>query len=191
VDSIEGILEALTEEEKEAEMIKDDGSAFINAAVSKAAKVYKTAKKAGGGNLEPENSLEPEKSFEDKIIQADALINEDKALKKALKTASDALHLNTKATIEKLSDSQVKTLLKLKWITPILDGLNALPTALINDLSQQIQTLADKYATTYADVARDIKATEQSLATMLDELTGNEADEQGLAEFKKLLLGDD
>jgi len=186
---VEGILEALTEEEKEAEMIKDDGSAFINAAVSKAAKVYKTAKKAGGDINSTES--EDSDSFEDKIIQVDALINEDKALKKALKTASDALHLKTKDTIENLSDSQVKTLLKHKWISPILDGLNALPTALINDLSQQVQTLADKYATTYADVARDIKATEQSLATMLDELTGNEADEEGLAEFKKLLLGDD
>ena len=192
---VEGILEALTEEEKEAEMIKDDGSAFINAAVSKAAKAYKTAKKAGGDINSTDgtdaDSLEPENSFEDKIIQVDALINEEKALKKALKTASDALHLKTKATIENLSDSQVKALLKCKWINPILDGLNALPTALINDLSQQVQTLADKYDTTYADVARDIKTTEQSLATMLDELTGNEADEQGLAEFKKLLLGDD
>ena len=180
---LDSLLESLSEEEKEAEMIKDDGSAFINAAVSKAAKAYKTEAKQGG-EWDKDN-------LEAKIIQADALINEDKALKKALKTASDALHLNTKATIENLSDSQVKTLLKLKWITPILDGLNALPTALINELSQQLQTLADKYATTYADVARDIKATEQSLATLLDELTGNEADEQGLAEFKKLLLGED
>ncbi len=184
---VESILEALSEEEKEAEMIKDDGSAFINAAVTKAAKAYKTEKKA----LEKEGGAWDSDSFEAKIIQVDALNSEDKALKKALKTASDALHLKTKATIENLSDSQVKTLLKHKWITPILDGLNTLPTALINDLSQQVQTLADKYATTYADVARDIKATEQSLASLLDELTGNEADEQGLMEFKKLLLGGD
>ena len=133
----------------------------------------------------------PEESYENKIVQANRLLIEQADLKKALKTASDALHLKTKDTIENLSDSQVNALLKGKWINPILDGLNALPTTLINDLSQQVQTLADKYATTYADVARDIKATEQSLATMLDELTGNETDEQGLAEFKKLLLGDD
>jgi len=50
--------------------------------------------------------------------------------------------------------------------------------------------LADKYAITYADVANDIKNTEQALAGLVDELTGNEFDMEGLAEFKTFLQGE-
>jgi len=50
--------------------------------------------------------------------------------------------------------------------------------------------LADKYATTYADVDSEIKNTEQALAGLIDELTGNEFDQQGLAELKSFLVGE-
>ena len=65
--------------------------------------------------------------FESKIVKASNLLNEEKALKKAVKTDTDALHLQTKSTIENLSDSQVEELLALKWITPLLGELNQLP----------------------------------------------------------------
>ena len=127
--------------------------------------------------------------FESKIVKASNLLNEEKALKKAVKADTDALHLQTKSTIENLSDSQVEELLALKWITPLLGELNQLPSTLINQLTSQVQTLADKYATTYADIAGDIKQTEQALAGLLDELTGNEFDQQGLVEFQTFLNG--
>ena len=120
----------------------------------------------------------------------DALITEEKALKKAIKINAEALHLKTKATIENLNDEQVNTLLERKWITPLLDELSQLPTNLIQQLTSQVQKLADKYATTYADVANEIKNTEQTLAGLIDELTGNEFDFQGLAEFKSFLQGE-
>ena len=72
----------------------------------------------------------------------------------------------------------------------MLVELKQLPDSLINELTQQVQTLADKYATTYGDVAREIKTTEQTLAGLLDELTGNEFDMEGLAEFKAFLQGE-
>lgn len=100
------------------------------------------------------------------------------------------MHLQTKTTIENLSDSQVNSLLEHKWITPLLGELQRLPESLINGLTSQVQTLADKYATTYGNVARDIKTTEQTLAGLMDELTGNEFDMQGLAELKTLLQGE-
>ena len=62
-----------------------------------------------------------------------------------------------------------------------------LPTVLIQTLTTLTQALADKYATTYADVANEIVNTEGELACMIDELTGNPFDMQGLAEFKAFL----
>jgi len=178
----ESILDSLSEEEKEAESVKENKDGFANANVVKEAKHLKTEqKKTGAFDTE---------SYPAKIIQVDALITEEKALKKSVKTDAEALHLKTKATIENLSDEQVNNLLELKWITPLLDELSQLPTNLIQQLTSQVQTLADKYATTYADVANEIKNTEQGLAGLIDELTGNEFDMQGLAELKMFLQGE-
>lgn len=168
--------------EKEHDSIKEEGNSFVNAAVAKEAKLLKAEQKKTG-------TFDAE-SYPAKIILVDALITEEKALKKAIKANAEALHLKTKATIENLNDEQVNTLLELKWITPLLGELSQLPTNLIHQLTSQVQKLADKYATTYADVASDIKNTEQALAGLVDELTGNEFDLQGLAEFKTFLVGE-
>lgn len=176
---IEAILDTLSEEEKALDTVNESGDGFVNAAVTKAAKQLRADIK--------QNGAFDNESYQAKIIQVDALINEEKDLKKTVKAAADALHLKTKATIENLSDQQVNTLLELKWITPLLGELSQLPSNLIHQLTNQVQKLADKYATTYADVANDIKKTEQTLAGLIDELTGNEFDQQGLAELKALL----
>ncbi len=180
----DSILDSLNEEEKESDSIKESKDAFANAAVTKEVKQIKAELKA---NKQKINQLDAD-SYQAKILQVDALIAEEKALKKAVKDNTEALHLKTKTTIEALSFEQVKTLLELKWITPLLDELSQLPTNLIHGLTSQVQKLADKYATTYADVAGDIKNTEQELAGLIDELTGNEFDMQGLAELKAFLV---
>jgi type I restriction enzyme M protein len=81
-------------------------------------------------------------------------------------------------------------LLHLKWITPLCKELTAMPSSVIIQLTTQVQALADKYAITYSQVANDIKTTEQELAEMLGELTGNDFDMQGLIELTSLLKGE-
>jgi len=83
----------------------------------------------------------------------------------------------------------VHELLELKWIIPLLAELNKLPDDLINQLTRQVQHLADKYATTYGDIANDIQESEKQLASLIDELEGNAFDKQALAEFKTFLQG--
>ena len=177
-------LDSLSEEEKEADSIKASHDAFINAVVLREAKQFQTECKQSQHKWESD-------SYEAKIIQVAALILEERAVKKALKADTEALHLHTKTTLENLDNQQVNTLLKHKWITPLVTELQQLPHRLINHLSTQVQSLADKYATTYDDIARDIKATEQNLAGLLDELTGNEFDRQGLDALKAMLQGGD
>ena len=113
-----------------------------------------------------------------------------KTLKKAVKKAAIVLHLKTKTTIEGLDDEQVNKLLHLKWISPLSGELAAMPSAVITQLTSQVQALADKYAVTYSQVASQIKTTEQELAEMMGGLTGNEFDRQGLAELTSLLKGE-
>ena len=93
----------------------------------------------------------------------------------------------TKETIENLSDAQVNDLLEYKWIKPIVKSLHNLPSSIIDTFSLNLQRLAEKYDTTYSNVARDIKKAQNSLASLLDDLTGNEHDIKALSEFKNLL----
>ena len=177
----EELLESLSEEEKEADTIKESKDSFINAAVIKAAKQIKA-------NIKKGEKFDSD-SYEAKIIKVEKLITEEKKLKKDVKTKAAELHIQTKRTIENLSDEQIYELLELKWITPLVDSLRNLPHTLIKELTAKVDALTKKYATTYTDVVEEIKETEVSLASMLDDLTGGDADMLGLEEFKKLLAG--
>lgn len=176
---LEEILDSLTEEEKSSEIVNEGMDAFVASAIAKEAKQLKAEAKKHG--------VFAEDSIEAKTINVDALIAEEKELKKQVKTETAQLHLKTKATIEALTDAQVLELLELKWIHPLVGAINQLPTVLIQTLTTLTQALADKYATTYADVAKEIASTEGELASMIDELTGNAFDMQGLTEFKAFL----
>lgn len=84
----------------------------------------------------------------------------------------------------------MNSLLYLKWIAPLNAELAGMPNAVISQLASQVQALADKYAVTYSQIAHEMKTTEQELAKMMGELTGNEFDMQGLAELTNLLKGE-
>ena len=156
--------------------------AFVATAVAKEAKQLKIEAAKLGAFADD--------TFEAKIIKVDALISEDKDLKKQVKLEAAQLHLKTKTTVETLTDAQVYALIELKWISPLMASLNQLPTVLIQTLTTQVQALADKYATTYAHFAKEIETTEGELASMIDELTGNSFDMQGIGEFKAFLKGE-
>ncbi|WP_425640644.1 type I restriction-modification system subunit M [Marinomonas gallaica] len=183
ISTLEEILESLSEEEKEAEAVKESKDGFVNAEVNKAAKAFLKEQKDSKTKF-------AEDSYEAKIIRVSELVDEEKKLKKAIKDDSEALHLRTKSTIEALLNDQVNHLLHLKWIAPLSQELAAMPSAVITQLTSQVQALADKYAVTYSQVANEIKTTEIGLADMMGELTGNEFDMQGLAELTSLLKGE-
>ena len=187
--TLEDILESLSEDDKEQDTVKESQDGFVNSELAKAAKAYLKEQKDSKVKF-AEDSPEPEQSYKAKIIRTNTLIDEDKALKKSVKEAATALHLKTKTTIEALTESEVNNLLQLKWIAPLTTELAAMPSAVITQLTTQVQALADKYAVTYSQVASEIKTTEQELAEMMGELTGNEFDLQGLAELTHLLKGE-
>ena len=60
---------------------------------------------------------------------------------------------------------------------------------MVDELTTKTQNLADKYCTTYSDVASDIRRAEKTLSNLIDKLDGSEFDMQGLNEFKNLLHG--
>lgn len=173
------ILDSLTEEEKEAETINEAQTGFLTSEVNRAVRQIKVEIKQYG--------VFPTEAYETKMLRVGQLMTEEKALKKKIKAATAQLHLLTKKTIEELGGTQVRELLELKWIRPLVTALQQLPTTLIDDLTARVQTLADKYSTTYADVVEEIQATEQTLAALIGDLTGNDSDLEGLAALTSFL----
>lgn len=96
----------------------------------------------------------------------------------------------TKETIENLTDEEVFNLLFDKWIKPITEKLNNMPNLVIDNLTNQILALQNKYSSTYFEVENQIKETSKALSDMIDDLVGDEFDMKGLSELKSLLLGD-
>jgi len=176
------ILDSLSDEEKEGDITNDAKDSFAAAAVAKEAKQIK--------NDSRDVACHDPESYEAKIIKVAELLVEEKALKTQIKTDADKLHKLTKTTIENLTDAQVYKLLELKWITPLVNSLHQLPEQIVSELAARVQALSDKYATTYKEVVEQIHSTEKSLTALIDDLTANDFDLQGLAEFQTLLKGE-
>ncbi len=178
---VEEVLESLSEEDKDTEIVNDNNDGFVKTQVAKEAKIIMKEVKSS-------DYLDPD-SLEAKIVQVDQLFVEEKELKKEVKSLSDKLHSKTKATLEELSDEEALRMLDAKWIEPLVDSINCMPSKIVIDLASKIQYLADKYSTTFEEVEKEIKETEVDLASMIDSLTGSEFDMKGLSELKLLLKG--
>lgn len=167
----EELLNELSEEDREQPFVNED--AFVPAEVKKSLKA---------GALD-EATLAI-------LKKVDALISREKSLKKKIKEDAEALHTQTKHVIENLSDEQILDLLRRKWITPLVEDLNDLPLSVVRKLIARLEALCTKYEMTFAGVDSEIDETETALNGLIDELTGNAFDMQGLAELKKLLGGE-
>ena len=167
----ESYLDELSEEDKEQDFVND--GAFVAAEVKKAIK-----------------AREVEPATLSILKDVDALFAEEKTLKKQVKDDSAALHQRTKGVIERLTDEEVRDLLHRKWILPLMENLNSLPDAVLDDFVKQLDAVCKKYETTFEDVESQIADTEHELLGLLDDLQGNEFDMKGIAELKKLLGGE-
>lgn len=132
----------------------------------------------------------PEDSFGAKLSNALGLMEEEKEVKSQAKEREEELHEFTKEIIEHLTDESVKELLHQKWIKPLEDGIQSLADQLFKDLESELIKLNDKYAQTMQDIQTDIKESNQELIKIMDQLTGSEADMQGIKVFQQLLGGE-
>lgn len=169
----DSLLDELSEEEKEQDFVSEDKDAFVPKDVTKTLK---------SGDAEPETLFI--------LRRVASLLAEEKTLKKKAKDEGEKLHQSTRETIEKLDDAQTLHLLKLKWVTPLINSLSGLPSSILHDFIAKLTALCKKYETTFADVDRQIEDTEVSLISLLDELTGNEFDMLGINELRNILGGD-
>ena len=126
----------------------------------------------------PKADVEDEVKAQLKTIVA--LWDEKKAKNTRIKKDLLALETKTIKTIEELDMRGIKQFLELKWILPITSAIEALPDAVIQTLADAITALDEKYAVTYNDIQRGIAESEQNLAALIGQLTGDEFAIKGL-----------
>ena len=177
--SIEELLESLSEEDKESisEVLSDENDAFV----------FKNMKAVLKNFQEDAENNEELISL---LKKADRYNSEEKNLKSEIKDKEDVLHLKTKETIENLTEEQGKDLLYDKWIHPIVNGIDSLPDAMLQDFMKELESLSKKYETTMSDLEEEIAETSKELVDMLSELTGSAQDMEGIQELRLLLGGD-
>ncbi|PJM76454.1 type I restriction-modification system subunit M [Bifidobacterium felsineum] len=169
------LLENVDEDDKSSDAITEDGDAFVPAVLKKSVKAI---------------GKHPETDFDRTLVAAQHLFDEEKQIKGDIKKLNVALEDKTKTVIEGLDAGQVSDLLSSKWVDQLQSKLEALPTAVLDELVAKVTALDEKYATTYADVCSQIKTAESELSSMLDQLVGDEFDMAGIAELKSLLGGE-
>ena len=176
----ESLIESMSEDEKEIckDVLNEDCDTFVFKNISKKIK-----------ELNKDKSSEAV-SAREILKQAEILNKSEKKLKIQIKTDDALLQDKTKETIENLTDEEVFNLLFDKWIKPITEKLNNMPNLVIDNLTNQILALQNKYSSTYFEVENQIKETSKALSDMIDDLVGDEFDMKGLSELKSLLLGD-
>jgi len=179
----EEILESLTEEEKDSDLLNEAKDSFVAAVVAKEAKRISSELK--------KKITYGDDSLEMKIVKVDSLITEEKELKVKIKKENAELLVLTKKTIEFLRDDQVLTLLEQKWIQPLSTSIKQLPIDVIRTLEDKVAALAEKYSVTFSDLESEINETELALSSQIDDLVGSDFDLKGLREFQTLLKGGD
>ena len=174
----EELFDGINEEDKDA-ISNDNNDAFD---MKKVAEKVKEIKKERIAILED--------SFEEKITKVLKLSDEEKELKRVIKSQNEEIIVSSKKAIEDLSDSEVTEILKLKWVKTLINNLNGLPKEIINNFIKNIEKISNKYETTLVNLEDEIKDVESELSGMIDELTGDEFDMKGLSELKALLSGE-
>ena len=174
----EEIIDTISEEDR-GDFLNEDNTAFVPKEVSKLVKPY------AKGKVKPEQG-----SIDEILVKVNSLIENEKSLKKDIKTLQTNLHNYTKDFIENLSDDSAIEILKAKWITPIYEGIMLLPDSIVSALEKKVNTLTKKYSVTMLDIESDLKQSEQEFCSMIDDLEGSEFDMLGLKELQKMLKGD-
>lgn len=165
----EELIESFTDEEAEVYMEGEDTPKVDKAKVKKDAK-------AKGNDIEKETKEKLQKIAN--LWEGQSLLN------KAIKKNKAELIEKTKDSIVNLTDVEIESLLRYKWIEPICDGIDNTLEDELNAFEKSVSALAAKYAVSYNDLNGQLDDAQKELAKMIGDLTGDEYSLEGLNLFK-------
>ena len=150
---------------------------------------------------EKDNALDKKKITADAKLKAEVDIDTKAKLKKIIILWDELAKVNkqiksdkqklidvTVAAIENFSDSEVSQFLHLKWINPVIEGIEGTLTTTLSTLSKDISSLATKYSNAFLSITEGIKAEASILAGLIDDLNGSEYDMIALKKFQSIIM---
>ncbi len=178
LSSYEGLTDMLSEDDRESisDAWNDTDDAFVFKNIKSVLK-------------ELQSDPEINRELVEVLQKAEEQYTTEKNLKADIRRMEEELHIATKEALENLTDEQVQSLLHEKWAKPIHTDIMELADAMIASFTKSIEALAKKYAVTMSDLEEEIRDTEKSLSDMLCDLTGSQADMDGIRELRLLLGG--
>ena len=174
VEAIDGELDAVRDEL----LSMEDTDKYFDAEKDNA-----FLKKEITADSKPKADVEDE--IKEQLKQIVKLWDEQSAKNKQIKADKIALEKKTIETIEALDMSSINQFLELKWFVPITSAIEALPDSVIQSLADSVNALNEKYAVTYNDIEQSLEDSEQNLATLIGQLTGDEFAISGLSNLIK------
>lgn len=174
IEAIDGELDAVRDEL----LSMDDTEKYFDAEKDNA-----FVKKEITADSKPKADVEG--NIKEQLKAIVALWNEQSAKKKQVVKDKVALEKKTIKTIEGLDMKDIQMFLELKWILPITSAIESLLDEVIQTLADAISGLNEKYAVTYNDIEQGIIESENNLARLIGQLTGDEFAISGLSNLIK------
>lgn len=168
IEAINGEVDAIKEEFNE-----DEQEAYLDAENDGA--LDKNKIKA---DAKPKADIDPE--TKEKLMAIVKLWDEQSKRKKQFTKDTTELLAKTKQQIESLDMHEINRLLDMKWIEPVTSAINAMPDAVIQELADAVNALEKKYAVTYNDIENELVSSQQTLADLISQLSGDEFAIKGL-----------
>lgn len=174
-EEFDEICEEIEEEDKK-DIYDDEKEKFDNSKIKKLATLLQKGKQTY-----------QEDTFEYQVIQLSNLLKEKSSLSSSIKKSKDEIDEKTKDIIERLTFEDATKYLVKKWIEPLTSKLLSMPETIVDSVEGFVTSLNNKYKETMYDIENGIEETERELSNMLDDLTGDEYDMQGIKDLKTLL----
>lgn len=171
---VDELRDSFTEDESQEYLDADDNTKIDKAKIKKDAK-------SKGDEVEAETKV--------KLKQMVVLWDEQTKVNKAIKVAKIKLESDTVLAIQNLKDEEVKHFLHEKWITPVLNGIIATASEVVDTIIKKVETLSAKYAVSYNDLNAELVTAQEELSYLISDLTGDEYAIRGLNEFKNSIKG--
>ena len=170
------ILDDLSEEEKEGDFVNEEKDGFDFKYIASESKKIKKS----GAALDRINKY---------IIELAGLNEEEKKAKKELKTKNAKIEEDAKNVIENLDRETALKLLRVKWIVPLIDNINQLPSIIIDELINKINYFVGKYIITLSGTQEQLAENETELISLLRDLNAKDYDSKGISDFISVLGG--
>lgn len=132
----------------------------------------------------------PEESLEARILEVNRITEELKQAKKDAKQMEAALEAKTIELMPSITEEQIEKLLYEKWIRPLYVDITHMPVNVTTELASKVDALTAKYADTLQHIEQEKAEAQNTLALLMDNLTGNDFDMQGLKSLQKILKGE-